>query len=99
MPDFDIAAKRRIFDSGYYASLNNDNVELIQDDSVESLKEDSVVTANGVEVKADVVVLCTVRAFVCDCSSRWLTSYSSQGFKVQDCESFLVVARRIVTDD
>ena len=60
MPDFDIAAKRRIFDSGYYQSLNNDNVELIQDDSVVSFKEDSVVTANGVEIKADVVVLCTV---------------------------------------
>lgn len=51
--------QRRVFDSGYYASLHNENVDLIQDDGVSSMTADGVVTGKGVSVKADVVVLCT----------------------------------------
>ncbi|KAK4047415.1 hypothetical protein OIV83_005462 [Microbotryomycetes sp. JL201] len=58
-PDFDIAAKRRIFDSGYYKALNNPKVELIQDDYVVSAKGHEVITKGGKRVPADIVVLCT----------------------------------------
>ncbi|GAA5880520.1 hypothetical protein JCM1840_003688 [Sporobolomyces johnsonii] len=58
-PDFDIAAKRRVFDSGYYACLNSPNMELIADDGVVSAKGDKVYTRNGRVVKADVIVLAT----------------------------------------
>ncbi|KAM0786416.1 hypothetical protein ACM66B_001881 [Microbotryomycetes sp. NB124-2] len=58
-PDFEIATKRRIFDSGYYQSLNNPKVELVQDDRVVSAKGDEVVTKSGKRIPADVVVLCT----------------------------------------
>jgi cation diffusion facilitator CzcD-associated flavoprotein CzcO len=61
--------QRRVFDSGYYASLHNENVDLIQDDGVATMTADSVVTGKGVEVKADVVVLCTGFK-VQDCESR-----------------------------
>lgn len=59
-PDFDIGAKRRIFDSGYLAILQRDNVDLIET-SVGKVKANSIVTAEGVEFPADVIVLCTVR--------------------------------------
>ena len=59
-PDFDIAAKRRVFDSGYYESLNSPKVELIQDDTVVTAKGHEVITKNGRHVPADVIVLCTV---------------------------------------
>ncbi|GAA5966609.1 hypothetical protein JCM21900_001468 [Sporobolomyces salmonicolor] len=58
-PDFDVAAKRRVFDSGYYASLNAPNMELIADDTVTTVKGDKVFTKNGRVVKADVIVLAT----------------------------------------
>ncbi|KAK4047414.1 hypothetical protein OIV83_005461 [Microbotryomycetes sp. JL201] len=58
-PDFDIAAKRRVFDSGYYDALNNPKVELIQDDTVVTAKGHEVVTKNGKRIPADVIVLCT----------------------------------------
>lgn len=58
-PDFDIAAKRRVFDDGYYKALHNPNVELIVDDVVKSFDATGVVTTKGVKVEADVVVLCT----------------------------------------
>ena len=48
-----------MFDSGYYAALHNENVELIQDDGVSAMTATGVVTGKGVEVEADVVVLCT----------------------------------------
>ena len=59
-PDFDIAAKRRVFDSGYYECLNSPKVELIQDDTVVTAKGHEVITKNGKHVPADVIVLCTV---------------------------------------
>lgn len=61
-PDFDVSAKRRIFEDpkrGYLAAMNNPNFELVQDDTVISLSPHAVVTASGREIKADVVVLST----------------------------------------
>ncbi|GAA5938055.1 hypothetical protein JCM3775_005325 [Rhodotorula graminis] len=58
-PDFDIAAKRRVFDSGYYESLGAPNMELIADDTVTSVKGDKVMTKAGRTVRADVIVLAT----------------------------------------
>lgn len=52
--------QRRVFDSGYYKSLNDPKITLLQDDSVVNVKGDQVITKNGVKVKADVIVLCTV---------------------------------------
>ncbi|KAK4700697.1 hypothetical protein P7C70_g5544, partial [Phenoliferia sp. Uapishka_3] len=59
VPDFDIAAKRRVFDSGYLASMHNPKFNLIQDDAVVSLKGRTVTTAKGIEIEADIVVLST----------------------------------------
>ena len=59
-PDFEIAAKRRVFDGGYYKALNNPKVELIPDDAVVSAKGKEVITKSGRRVPADVIVLCTV---------------------------------------
>ncbi|GAA5843386.1 hypothetical protein JCM9279_002085 [Rhodotorula babjevae] len=58
-PDFDIAAKRRVFDSGYYESLGAPNMELIADDTVTSVSGDKVMTKAGRTVRADVIVLAT----------------------------------------
>lgn len=58
-PDFDIGAKRRVIDCGYLASTNQPNFSLLQGDSVVRANGHSVTTAAGVEVPADVVVLCT----------------------------------------
>lgn len=57
--DFDVGAKRRVFDAGYYRSLNEPNVELVADDSVERAEGKKVFTRNGREIEADVVVLAT----------------------------------------
>ncbi|BGP42595.1 hypothetical protein JCM10449v2_006607 [Rhodotorula kratochvilovae] len=58
-PDFDVAAKRRVFDTGYYDSLNAPNMELIADDTVTSVQGDKVFTKAGRTVRADVIVLAT----------------------------------------
>ncbi|GAA5891609.1 hypothetical protein JCM6882_004530 [Rhodosporidiobolus microsporus] len=58
-PDFDVAAKRRIFDTGYLESLNRGNVDLIGDDSVVSAKGNEVFTKKGKVVKADAIALAT----------------------------------------
>ncbi|GAA6022673.1 hypothetical protein JCM8202_005045 [Rhodotorula sphaerocarpa] len=57
--DFDVGAKRRVFDAGYYRALHEPNVELIADDSVERAEGNTVYTKKGRELKADVVVLAT----------------------------------------
>jgi len=59
MPDFEVGAKRRIFDPGYIKAMSNPKFRLIQDDSCVHLKGNVVVTKKGEEVPADVVVLCT----------------------------------------
>ncbi|POY76201.1 hypothetical protein BMF94_0721 [Rhodotorula taiwanensis] len=57
--DFDVGAKRRVFDAGYYRSLHEPNVELVADDSVERAEGNTVYTKKGRELKADVVILAT----------------------------------------
>lgn len=58
-PDFEVSAKRRIYDMGYLPALHNPKLTLRQGDAVVSAKGRTVMTAKGVEVPADVVVLCT----------------------------------------
>ncbi|KAM0750918.1 FAD/NAD(P)-binding domain-containing protein [Meredithblackwellia eburnea MCA 4105] len=58
-PDFDLGAKRRIFDSGYVEATNNPKFDLVQDDAVVKLNKKSVTTLKGREIEADVVVLST----------------------------------------
>ncbi|GAA5837345.1 hypothetical protein JCM11251_004972 [Rhodosporidiobolus azoricus] len=58
-PDFDVGAKRRIFDTGYLRSLNRENVHLIGDDSVVSAKGKEVYTKKGKVIKADAIALAT----------------------------------------
>jgi cation diffusion facilitator CzcD-associated flavoprotein CzcO len=59
IPDFEIACKRRIYDSepSYLSCLHNDNVELTKD-RVERLTETGVVAA-GREILVDVVIYAT----------------------------------------
>ncbi|GAA6062709.1 hypothetical protein JCM10212_002260 [Sporobolomyces blumeae] len=81
-PDFDIAAKRRVFDSGYYKALHSPNMELIADDVVTKAVGDKVYTKNGKEVKADVIVLATgfrVMDFLFP-----LKIYNDEGVQLQD---------------
>lgn len=54
-----IHAQRRVFDTGYYESLNAPNMELIADDTVTSVKGDKVYTKGGRELRADVIALAT----------------------------------------
>ncbi|GAA6009379.1 hypothetical protein JCM11491_004299 [Sporobolomyces phaffii] len=80
-PDFDIAAKRRVFDSGYYKALHSENMELIADDVVTEAKGNTVYTKNGRKVKADVIVLATgfrVMDFLFP-----LKIYNSEGVQLQ----------------
>ncbi|GAA5995915.1 flavin-containing monooxygenase [Rhodotorula paludigena] len=81
-PDFDVAAKRRVFDTGYYESLNAPNMELIADDTVTSVKGDKVYTKGGRELRADVIALATgfkVRDYLFP-----LKIYNSEGVSLQD---------------
>ncbi|BGP00513.1 flavin-containing monooxygenase [Rhodotorula toruloides] len=81
-PDFDVAAKRRVFDSGYYESLNAPNMELIADDVVTTVKGDKVYTKNGRVCRADIIVLATgfkVRDFLFP-----LKIYNDKGQSLQD---------------
>lgn len=48
--------KRRVFDTGYLASLQRDNVDLVTSPVVE-IKQNSVLTKEGKEYPADVIVL------------------------------------------
>ncbi|GAA5864250.1 hypothetical protein JCM8547_001307 [Rhodosporidiobolus lusitaniae] len=61
-PDFDVYAKRRVFDTGppgYYDSLHLPHVSLLADDTVVSASGSTITTAKGKTIKADVVALAT----------------------------------------
>ncbi|SCZ92516.1 BZ3500_MvSof-1268-A1-R1_Chr5-2g07934 [Microbotryum saponariae] len=49
-PNFEVMAKRRVFDSGYYKALHNPKVDLISDDALETVKGDTV-TTRGAEAQ------------------------------------------------
>ncbi|TIC09764.1 FAD/NAD(P)-binding domain-containing protein [Wallemia mellicola] len=55
IPDFQIGAKRRIFDEDYLKSLNYDHVDLIAERPAR-ITENSVVRQDGTEVPADVII-------------------------------------------
>ncbi|KAK1140889.1 hypothetical protein N8T08_009762 [Aspergillus melleus] len=57
-PKFEFGCKRRVFDHGYLASLNKDNIRLT-DDRIASITENSVVTESGDEIYAHAIILAT----------------------------------------
>ena len=54
-PKFQVGAKRRVYDTGYYKALHNPKIHLTNDPCVQ-IKENSVVTKSGAEYPADVIV-------------------------------------------
>lgn len=56
IPDFEVGCKRRIFDSGYLASLHSENVRLTDEKVVEVLPN-GVKFESGEVVEADVLIL------------------------------------------
>lgn len=87
-PDFDLGAKRRIFDSGYLASLHSENVELIHD-GIKEFKAQSVVTESGREIPADVVVMSTgFRVQECESPVSFMNCYrASEAYHFCFCQS------------
>ncbi|GAA6025490.1 hypothetical protein JCM10207_003379 [Rhodosporidiobolus poonsookiae] len=82
-PNFDIAAKRRVFDTHYYKALHAPNMELVADDSVERVQGDKVFTRNGKVVEADVIALATgfkVRDYLFP-----VKVVNDKGVNLQDC--------------
>ena len=79
-------SQRRIFDSGYYLALNKPNFSLIEG-SIQEFKKHSVVVSTGEEVKADIIVLSTVRCSLSLFDRSLMRSSLLQGFKAQDCNS------------
>lgn len=57
-PDYPVGCKRRIFDTGYLASLNNDNVDLTTD-RIDHFTEDSIVTKSGHQHQVEIICLAT----------------------------------------
>lgn len=55
IPDFEIGAKRRVFDEDYLKSLNLDHVELIPERPAR-ITETGVVRQDGAEIPADVII-------------------------------------------
>lgn len=58
LPDYPVFGKRMLLDNGWYAALKKDNVDLITS-AVTALTPTGVVTAQGEERQADIVVLAT----------------------------------------
>lgn len=57
--------QRRVIDRvGYFKSLKDSKVKLIAEQSLVSTHGDTVTTNKGVEIKTDVVILCTVSLLV-----------------------------------
>lgn len=57
IPKSEIGCKRKVLDTEYLASLNQENVELIYDDGVKSIRKNGITTKSGREVDADAIVL------------------------------------------
>lgn len=62
-PDYTIGCKRVLISNKYFPTFNRDNVELVTE-GIEEIREDSVVTSDGIERKADCIILGT--GFVVD---------------------------------
>lgn len=71
-PNFNVGAKRRIFDSGYYEALNRENFTLHMDDGVATFKKNSIVTKKGVEIPCDICVFATgFKVQDCELGTIW----------------------------
>jgi 4-hydroxyacetophenone monooxygenase len=58
LPDYPPFGKRMLLDNGWYAALRRDDVTLLAE-AVEAITPTGVRGADGTEVEADVIVLCT----------------------------------------
>ncbi|CNE41949.1 FAD dependent oxidoreductase [Mycobacterium tuberculosis] len=58
LPDYPPFGKRMLLDNGWFAAIRRDDVELVTE-GIERLSENGVVARDGVERKADVVILAT----------------------------------------
>lgn len=76
-----------MFDTGYYAALNDPKLTLLPNDNVVDADGDYAITASGKKIKADIIVLCTVSslAFHNKLYLLLMQRLASQGFKVRDC--------------
>lgn len=57
-PDYPVGAKRLLISDDYYDSLNRENVRLVTED-IERMTNSGIVTADGTEFAADVVIFAT----------------------------------------
>jgi cation diffusion facilitator CzcD-associated flavoprotein CzcO len=57
-PDYPIGAKRLLISDDYYDSLNRENVRVVSND-IDRFSEAGIVTADGAEFSADVVIFAT----------------------------------------
>ncbi|KAJ3342084.1 hypothetical protein HDU93_003300 [Gonapodya sp. JEL0774] len=58
LPKYEAGCKRRVFDTGYLASLHRENVELVTN-RITSINKNGVVTADGKLFEVDVIIYAT----------------------------------------
>ncbi|SRR5579875_1924329 len=73
LPDYPPFGKRMLLDNGWYRMLRNERVKLVSDPIAE-IKPDGVVTRDGTEYPADVLVMATGFDVL-----RFLTSFEARG--------------------
>jgi glycine/D-amino acid oxidase-like deaminating enzyme len=82
VPKTEIGCKRRVNDTGYLASLHQNNVKLIYDDPVEEIVLNGVRTKAGKIVHADAIVL--AQGFATQQPFGTLQIFGEGGISIQD---------------
>ncbi|KAL5340332.1 hypothetical protein BJX70DRAFT_396840 [Aspergillus crustosus] len=59
IPKVELGCKRRVMDTGYFACLHRENMELVHADPIKAITTTGVRTSSGREVHADAIVLAT----------------------------------------
>ncbi|KAL2825312.1 hypothetical protein BDW59DRAFT_146400 [Aspergillus cavernicola] len=59
IPKVELGCKRRVMDTGYFACLHRENMELVHADPIETITTTGVRTQSGREIHADAVILAT----------------------------------------
>jgi 4-hydroxyacetophenone monooxygenase len=73
VPDYPPFGKRMLMDNGWYRMLRNERVELVSD-SITEIGPDRVITEDGTEYEADVLIIATGFDVL-----RFLTSFEAKG--------------------
>ncbi|EEQ33015.1 hypothetical protein McanMca71_003734 [Microsporum canis] len=58
-PKIEFGCKRKVMDTGYFACLHRENMELIATDPIEEITETGIITKSGKAIHADAIVLAT----------------------------------------